>query len=118
MASPDEALDVTCPGCGHRVRVPPDLRGRTGQCPRCERPFTAPSAPAAPASRSLSIPAAVLLVLSLWGLYACAISLAATVVKADQIRADYAERIAQAREGRGLPVPDLDGLLLVRAFLA
>jgi hypothetical protein len=123
---PDEAAYYTCPHCQHRLHVPPELRGQMVQCPKCEKPFAAPAAagtatpePPAPASSpSLSIPAVVLLLLGLWGLYACAISLAATVLKADQIRADFAERIAQARGDQGLQIPDLDGLLLIRGFLA
>jgi hypothetical protein len=126
-ATPDNPLDCPCPHCGHRVRVPTELQGQMVQCPQCERPFTAPIALSLTAHHQRSVagvpwslvgPGVVLLLLSLWGAYVCGRMVQATFVKADELRADFDARMEKAKTESGQQIPKLDGLVVMRSFLA
>jgi hypothetical protein len=116
-----ELVPCVCPGCRHRLRVPPDLLGQTVQCPQCNQPFTAPAAAAAvPPGPAWSLrgPGVALLLLSVWGLYECGLMLALTVYKPEKIQPIFDETTNQARGQSGLPVPALDGVAVIRGYAA
>jgi ribosomal protein S27E len=45
---------IRCPACSHELRVPPELLGKTVECPQCGSRFLAPSAGGAPVVRAVT----------------------------------------------------------------
>lgn len=43
---------IRCPACSHELRVPPELMGKTVECPQCGSRFLAPNAGGAPLVRA------------------------------------------------------------------
>jgi len=42
-AGPRDRLSFTCPGCGRRVKIKPELAGKKIKCPRCAHVITIPA---------------------------------------------------------------------------
>ncbi len=40
--SSDDKMDISCPQCGKRLRVPVSIAGKKGRCPKCSTSFTIP----------------------------------------------------------------------------
>jgi hypothetical protein len=45
---------IRCPACSHELRVPPELLGKTVECPQCGSRFLAPSGAGAPVVRAVT----------------------------------------------------------------